>query len=1464
MANTPNEVGGWVIDPKNPRRATYTDPDTGEMYEAVKPMTQSEDVDASSGFVEKTPEEYQTASNQNEFSQEAERLGGLRASQETRDFLGGDGTPMSRIADGVSGILTGTMVGAGVAARGVDDLFDKTGLADLAPNGSKLHPGEMLMALAEAFPAGGAEVGLMGPAAANTAGKVAGAADEAGDLARLNAERTRYNADTAIRAKAQELFDSGTATRADFDKLTDEGGYPRYGPELDDALAHRDKSAKFTEVQTGEAKAKYTKLAEEENARASGEIFKAQVKNPDPVKSVEEGVAHVTDLTADWQNPPRIEIADDFANLADDALRDALDPEAIGVTTPDGKVLINLKNVKKEADARGVTQNEVLSAVTYHEGLGHHGLTQEFGEALDDLLMDMYQGSKGNFGRDVDKWMEDNPNAYIDDANPVARAVEEVLAEKSEAGVITSSQYARFRKTLADRGRAMGLNLKYTDGEINTILGMAHNATVNGVGRDVAANGFRYARAYHGTGEVFDNYDNAQTNKFGDAESGATYFDTNPKNADTYALNALPKFGEAADVKPVFDELLALDRQYPDVSKAPPEVQSRIRALEAQVDEITEGPTTKQNIRPVDIDVPKEDLLVVNGNGGRVLKDVREAAIRKARAEGKKGVLFENSIDTSVNVRRDGSAPEPSDVYALFDAGTDAKPGFGVRYMRRTRDAEKPEPRRVGGVNIDNITNVKDVDYILEQASKTELGESVPREVTARMAKDLGLTPSKLLKPGMDEAGLAAKIEGGMQVMVNQLGKVQGILNKMSTASDAQAATLQLQFAKEIATLDTIRARVAGNNSEVGRALNILNKMRSANKTTDELFRLMRASGGKAANILGNPQNVQQLMHTMQMHAMNPSAQVKLAQAALKPRAEDYIFRGWYNMMLSAPATHAANMLGTLGNFGVDLLENTGAAVIGQRGRLANADRVRGREVMYRVYGAIRALKDAKTWRETLESYKTGTTGNTVTSKVAGQSVYTGTNPHLKVGSYLAEGPTRALAAEDEWWRNILSASNMHGLAVRNAGNKGLKGQAFWDEVENLVQNPTNEMIEATNDYTKTMQFMDKPSKIAAGLNRLTSTETKTSITGRIGSGAMKLVVPFVNTPDALIRTTLRRTPLGVLERENVKGWAAGGAARDQTVARLTMGSLFGAWIAMKAVDGDITGAGPSDPRKRIEWEAANQPNSIKIGDTQYSINGLEPVSTNVSSVATLVERMKAGEIAKDDIPGSVLAATTGLGKVLVDNSYMRSFTDLVAAFSGGPTAETKAAGIIGSILSTASTPAVLRTATQMRDPAARDTTGDGSVGDRITGRVKSGWPGSSEELPQRYDVFGREIVRDKAGPDALSRSLQRDKEDDPTIAELQRLINSDPESVVLGAPGKSVKVKGEERRLNAEEYQNYQRLSGYWITETVRNEMNSPEWKAMTDKEKIIELKDITKEMRKTAREYLFDPEDEEVEETE
>ncbi len=42
---------------------------------------------------------------------------------------------------------------------------------------------------------------------------------------------------------------------------------------------------------------------------------------------------------------------------------------------------------------------------------------------------------------------------------------------------------------------------------------------------------------------------------------------------------------------------------------------------------------------------------------------------------------------------------------------------------------------------------------------------------------------------------------------------------------------------------------------------------------------------------------------------------------------------------------------------------------------------------------------------------------------------------------------------------------------------------------------------------------------------------------------------------------------------------------------------------------------------------------------------------------------------------------------------------------------------------------------------------------------------------------------------------------------------------------------------------------------------MKTPEWQTGDDAYKIDTLKDITKDMRKAARDYLFDPEDEDQE---
>src|SRR5690606_16806029 len=77
--------------------------------------------------------------------------------------------------------------------------------------------------------------------------------------------------------------------------------------------------------------------------------------------------------------------------------------------------------------------------------------------------------------------------------------------------------------------------------------------------------------------------------------------------------------------------------------------------------------------------------------------------------------------------------------------------------------------------------------------------------------------------------------------------------------------------------------------------------------------------------------------------------------------------------------------------------------------------------------------------------------------------------------------------------------------------------------------------------------------------------------------------------------------------------------------------------------------------------------NSIKIGDTYYSIAGLEPVSTNITGIATLVERFKNGEINQEDYSKSIASLTHGIAAVLVNNSYLENLSTLTDISSGDP-----------------------------------------------------------------------------------------------------------------------------------------------------------------------------------------------------
>lgn len=417
--------------------------------------------------------------------------------------------------------------GADLAARGfeygeaaanttfdfLDDVAEKTGLADLPSLvgiNQKILPGSALGALSEAFPMGGFEMGGV-PGAFRTP-KGDPLAPEV--RARLNAEANALKdagasfEEMQAWAKERGLARFGDDVRAAFEKpdgdqmelpLEEQPNLPFDKPTGEDVLRQEAEDFVSSKPADDLPDFRQRELPLDEPPQQRSFDFGEDAPRQKAINARDTGdtvsddvqgaVDHINEVTKDWDNAPSIEVFDDFDNMPD------VEDDAIGVLRPDGSVAISMKEVKAEAAERGVPANDILSAVTYHESLGHHGLSQRFGEGLDRFLTLLYENS-GPFKASVDKWRKDNKDEYVDDDNPLARAAEEVFAKMSEEGRISPTVWGKVRDVVKGALRGKGFQLKYSEGELRSILSMAHDATVRGKGRDVAGNGFRYGIRY--------------------------------------------------------------------------------------------------------------------------------------------------------------------------------------------------------------------------------------------------------------------------------------------------------------------------------------------------------------------------------------------------------------------------------------------------------------------------------------------------------------------------------------------------------------------------------------------------------------------------------------------------------------------------------------------------------------------------------------------------------------------------------------------------------------------------------------------------------------------------------------------------------------------------------------------------------------------------------------------------------
>lgn len=169
----------------------------------------------------------------------------------------------------------------------------------------------------------------------------------------------------------------------------------------------------------------------------------------------------INDLSKGWANKPNIKVVATHKDL------------------PKPYRLDKYKNVKGMLlgnDVYIVASNagspSDIKATLFHESLGHYGLRDLFRTRFDEVLSDIYKTNTA-VRKAADEWLTKYPDVY-QGRDRTARAVEEILAAKSEKGVIKEpgirAAFNRLAAMIRKFLRAMGFVTDYSNNDINNIV----------------------------------------------------------------------------------------------------------------------------------------------------------------------------------------------------------------------------------------------------------------------------------------------------------------------------------------------------------------------------------------------------------------------------------------------------------------------------------------------------------------------------------------------------------------------------------------------------------------------------------------------------------------------------------------------------------------------------------------------------------------------------------------------------------------------------------------------------------------------------------------------------------------------------------------------------------------------------------------------------------------------------------
>ena len=567
-----------------------------------------------------------------------------------------------------------------------------------------------------------------------------------------------------------------------------------------------------------------------------------------------------------------------------------------------------------------------------------------------------------------------------------------------------------------------------------------------------------------------------------------------------------------------------------------------------------------------------------------------------------------------------------------------------------------------------------------------------------------------------------------------------------------------------------------------------------------------------------------------------------------------------YLAMLGNPRTHVRNIVGNLGFAPVVATKNLTATAIESVVSRVSGGKLNRTKAIVGTGKHDRALLKAawsdydKVQEAALSGGKYSDLGNANKYIEEGRQIF-----RFKPLDAARKGNSKALDVEDVWFSkphyafalaSYCKAHNISESEIAKGGKALHKARAYAVlEAQKATYRDTNALSQTISSFGRGTNAGKNPVK--KGVNLL-----------------LEGILPFRKTPANILARGIEYSPIGLMNgiKQAVydvqKGTKTGAEAIDSISAGLTGTGLMALGIYL-AAQGLIRGHGSGDDdENKFEELQGHQAYALELPDgTSITLDWLAPEALPLFVGVNLYEQ--TGGEAENATMSTILSAVGTVSEPLLEMSCLQSLNDVFDSVGNATNDGLK--GLPAALVSSATSyltqglPTLLgqieRTGEYKRYTTYTSKNAFLTRDMQYTvGRSSARIPGWDYQQIPYIDAWGRTEATGNTGAKAFNNFVNPAYTSEISTSdmekELQRLFDETGEAGVLPSiAAKYFTVDGERKDLTAEEYIQYATLKGQTAYETLTDLVESKQYRAMTDDDKVKAVKNAYDYANKTAK---------------